>query len=279
MSAEALERHLAENPAQPAQVVLPVHFAGHTADVEAVSRIARAHEAYVIEDASHSIGGRYRDGSRVGSCSHSDMTTFSFHPVKTMTTGEGGAVTTNDPELYRRLMTLRTHGITRDPQELGKNPGPWYYEMQMLGYNYRMTDIQAALGRTQLKKLDAFVARRRELVAKYNTAFSGIPWITTPWEDPGRETAWHLYILQLDWDAIGIDRPTAMKQLHDQGVGTQVLYIPVPDQPYYREHYPVTDSSVKHVRNFYEHALALPLYPALTNQDQDRVITAVKALR
>jgi UDP-4-amino-4,6-dideoxy-N-acetyl-beta-L-altrosamine transaminase len=259
-------------------VVLPVHFAGHTAGVEDVSRIARSHEAFVIEDAAHSIGGRYLDGTRVGSCSHSDMTTFSFHPVKTMTTGEGGAITTNDPELYRRLMTLRTHGITRDPAQLTQQPGPWYYEMQMLGFNYRMTDFQAALGRSQFKKLDGFVKRRRELVARYNEAFADIPWITIPWEEPDRETAWHLYVLQLDWDVIGMDRPTVMARLREQGIGTQVLYIPVPDQPYYKEQYRYPDSAFSNAKSYYENALAIPLYPAMKDGDQERVVEAIRGL-
>ncbi len=269
--ADSLER-------QRVQVVLPVHFAGHTAGVEEVSRIARQHGAYVIEDAAHSLGGRYLDGSRVGSCTHSDMTTFSFHPVKTMTTGEGGAITTNDRELYRRLVTLRTHGITRDPDQLTQNPGPWYYEMQMLGFNYRMTDVQAALGRTQLQKLDRFVARRRDLVACYNTALADIPWLTTPWEESGRDTAWHLYVLQLDWNAVGMDRPAVMAKLREQGVGTQVLYIPVPDQPYYQENYPDSGKGVANARHYYEHALALPLYSGLSETDQQRVISAIQSL-
>ncbi len=275
MSHEALAEAMKRDKAE---VVLPVHFAGHTAGVEMISRIARKYGANVIEDAAHSIGGRYLDGSRVGSCSHSDMTTFSFHPVKTMTTGEGGAITTNDVGLYRRLMTLRTHGITRDTEQLTQNPGPWYYEMQMLGFNYRMTDMQATLGRSQLKKLDRFASRRRDLVARYNDAFSDVPWLMTPWEEPGRETAWHLYVLQFDWNEIGIDRPTAMERLRGQGVGTQVLYIPVPDQPYYREHYAVNSTVIPHARRYYDHALAIPLYPELTESDQQRVVSAIRNL-
>lgn len=281
MSADALRlafddgTHVGE-PA-PA-VVLPVHFAGHTAGLEEMAVIARENGAYIIEDAAHSIGGRYRDGTRVGSCSHSDMTTLSFHPVKTMTTGEGGAVTTNDPELYRRLMTLRTHGITRDPAELTQNPGPWYYEMQMLGFNYRITDIQAALGRSQLRKLDSFVARRRELVVRYNQAFAGVPWLTTPWEEPGRETAWHLYVLQFDWEQLGMDRPSVMSALKEQGVGTQVLYIPVPAQPYYRDKLGFSPSHYPAAQQYYDHSLAIPLYPSMSAADQDRVIAAVMSL-
>jgi UDP-4-amino-4,6-dideoxy-N-acetyl-beta-L-altrosamine transaminase len=264
--------------AEEAEVVLPVHFAGSVAGVEEVSRVARQNGAAVIEDAAHSIGGCYRDGSRVGSCQYSDMTTFSFHPVKTMTTGEGGAITTNDESLHRRLQILRTHGITRNPEQLLQNPGPWYYEMQFLGFNYRMTDMQAALGRSQLQKLDRFVSRRRELVARYNEAFADTPFLTTPPGVPECESAWHLYVLLFDWNMIGMDRPTVMARLRDKGIGTQVLYIPVPDQPYYQEHYPRVGDGLTNARRYYEHALAIPLYPAMTDDDQARVISAVNEL-
>lgn len=276
MNPQALEEAMAEDSAD---VVLPVHFAGNTAGVEEVSQIARKHGAYVIEDAAHSLGGRYLDGTGVGSCTHADLTTFSFHPVKTVTTGEGGAITTNDEELYNRLLKLRTHGITKDPAQLSQNPGPWYYEMQVLGFNYRMTDIQAALGRSQLTKLDRFVSRRQELVARYNEAFAHVPWLTTPSEEAGRETAWHLYVLQFDWNAIGIDRPAVMTALRKKGVGTQVLYIPVPDQPYYRQNYPQDDARFPGMRRYYDRALAIPLYPAMTDEDQSRVITAIRDLK
>lgn len=259
-------------------VILPVHFAGNTEGIERVSEIARRYGIPVVEDAAHAIGGRYSDGSRVGSCRYSDMTVFSFHPVKTMTTGEGGAVVTNDDVLYNRLIDLRTHGITRDPAKLSSNPGPWYYEMQMLGYNYRMTDIQAALGRSQLKKLDRFVRRRREIIARYNDAFSDLSWLTTPSGDSNRETGWHLYVLQFDWNAIGLDRVTVMSRLRDRGVGSQVLYIPVPLQPYYRERFGYTDGDFPVAERYYRQSLAIPLYPAMTDDDQRRVIDAVRGL-
>lgn len=261
-----------------ADIVMPVHFAGHTAGVEKLSRLAREYGAFVIEDAAHAIGGRYQDGSRVGSCSHSDMTIFSFHPVKTLTTGEGGAIMTNDEELYRRLVMLRTHGITRDPGMITNSPGPWYYEMQTLGYNYRITDIQAALGRSQLRKLDSFVARRRELVDSYNAAFSDVPWLTTPYEEEKRKTAWHLYILQFDWAAVGTTRAQAMELLRKAGVGTQVLYIPVHMQPFYREQLGFRIGDFPAAERYYDRTLAIPLYPAMSNQDQERVISAIREL-
>lgn len=261
-----------------AEVVLPVHFAGHTAGVEEVFRVAREYGAYVIEDAAHSIGGAYRDGSKVGSCAFSDMTIFSFHPVKTMTTGEGGAITTNDAELHRRLKTLRTHGITKDPEMLSKQPGPWYYEMQMLGFNYRLTDLQAALGRSQLRKLDGFVERRQEIVARYNREFSDVEWLTTPYEEPGRHTAWHLYVARIDWRALGIDRSQVMMNLRDLGIGTQVLYIPVHTQPFYRGRYGFKHRDFPEAEEYYDAALALPLFPKMTDSEQTRVIEAVRSL-
>ena len=264
--------------AEPAGVALPVHFAGQPAHMEKISRVCRARGARIIEDAAHAIGGRYADGSRVGSCRHSDMTIFSFHPVKTMTCGEGGAITTNDPELFRRLVTLRTHGITRDPALLGENPGPWYYEMQMLGYNYRLTDIQAALGRSQLAKLDGFVRRRRELVARYNEKFAGVPWLKTPHEEPGVYSAWHLYVLQFDWQALGRTRTDVMDALREKGIGSQVLYIPVPLQPYYRKNYGFAPGMFPAAENYYEKALAIPLFPRMTEADQNRVIDVVSGL-
>jgi UDP-4-amino-4,6-dideoxy-N-acetyl-beta-L-altrosamine transaminase len=272
---ERLQTYLTTNKAQ---VVLPVHFAGNTFGVEKIHEIARKRGLLIIEDAAHSIGGSYLDGSKVGSCKYSDLTTFSFHPVKTMTTGEGGAITTNNPDLYTRLMTLRTHGIVREPNRMSKNPGSWYYEMQMLGYNYRITDIQAALGRSQLKKLDRNVNRRSEIVQRYNEAFQPLPWITTPVSEPGRRVAWHLYVVQLNWRDLGLDRPSVMLKLKELGIGSQVLYIPVPEQPYYKQQFPSDAQSYTHAQKYYDHALALPLYPSMSEDDQSRVIEAVKNL-
>ena len=188
------------------RLLLPVHFAGQPADMPALHALARRSGCRIIEDASHAIGSTYASGDPVGSCRYSDLTVFSFHPVKTITTGEGGAITTNDPELHERLLLSRTHGITRDPARLGENPGPWYYEMQDLGFNYRLTDLQAALGISQLGKLDFFRNRRRQIVAAYNQAFQGTKLLTTPYEDPLVVSCFHLYVLQADFDSAGSDR-------------------------------------------------------------------------
>lgn len=260
------------------KLLIPVHFAGRACPMERITAIAKSHGLRVIEDAAHAIGSRYADGVRVGSCSHSDMTVFSFHPVKTLTTGEGGAITTNDAELYRRLVMLRSHGITKDAAFMSTYQGPWFYEMQQLGFNYRMTDIQAALGRSQLGKLDRFMLRRQELVRRYHAELSDVSWITTPDDSQDSETCFHLYVIRAEWDAIGLNRATVMERLREVGVGTQVLYIPVHTHPYYRQSFGYAWGDFPASEHYYEHSLALPLYPAMTDEDQLRVIHALKEL-
>ena len=260
------------------RLLIPVHFAGRACDMERISGIARQAELHVIEDAAHAIGSRYPNGSRVGSCDYSDMTVFSFHPVKTMTTGEGGAITTNDEQLYRKLLMLRSHGITRDSALMTQNPGPWYYEMQSLGFNYRMTDIQAALGRSQLAKLDRFIARRVELVQRYHEKLSGVAWLTTPDASQDQHTCFHLYVVRIDWEMLAMDRTTVMNTLRDSGIGTQVLYIPVHTQPYYRDHLGYRPGDFPIAASYYNEALALPLFPAMTDADQQRVMSTIRSL-
>lgn len=260
------------------RLLIPVHFAGRPCDMRRLQDIAERHDLNVIEDAAHAIGSKYADGSMVGSCTYSDMTVFSFHPVKTMTTGEGGAITTNDKGLYERLLLLRSHGITKDPDKLAYNPGPWYYEMQELGFNYRMNDMQAALGRSQLKKVDRFAKRRKELVRRYHEAFAVIPWITIPDSSQDEDACFHLYVLRIDWEHLGKDRATVMNELRAKGIGTQVLYIPVHRQPYYKEHFGYGEGDFPKAESYYEKALAIPLYPAMSDGDQDRVIMAIKDL-
>lgn len=260
-------------------VVIPVHFAGQPCDMAAVAS-AVGGRAAIIEDASHAIGSRDADGAMVGSCTRSDMAVFSFHPVKTIATGEGGAVTTNRTELYQALLRLRSHGITREPHRFRhpEEAGPWYYEMQELGFNYRLTDIQAALGASQLSKIERFVARRREIVAAYNRAFAGRPWLQTPVERPGVRSAFHLYVVRLDFARLGKPRAQVMAELHDLGIGTQVHYIPVHLHPHYRERFGFQPGDFPRAERYYQSCLSLPLFPRLSDDDVARVVAAVAGL-
>ena len=201
---------------------------------------------------------------------------FSFHPVKHITTGEGGAVTTNDEKLYQKLLMLRSHGTTKDEKLLTKNPGPWYYEMQSLGFNYRMTDMQAALGCSQLAKLDFFKKRRREVVAMYNKAFADMKYLKTPTEPENVSSCFHLYATQIDFTALGKTRSQVMAELREKGIGTQVHYIPVPTQPYYKETYGYKDGDYPKAEKYYEQELSLPLYPGLSDEEVRMVVSAVK---
>jgi UDP-4-amino-4,6-dideoxy-N-acetyl-beta-L-altrosamine transaminase len=255
--------------------LIPVHFAGQPCDMVAFSTIARENNLLVIEDAAHAIGASYEvDGAtyKVGCCAHSDMTIFSFHPVKHMTTGEGGMITTNNTELYEKLLMLRTHGIIKDPAQLNRNDGPWYYEQQTLGFNYRITDIQCALGLSQLQRLDISVDRRREIVSVYNQAFSGHPNLTVPYEYASRQSSWHLYMLGLK----GVDRARVFDHLREQGLGVNVHYIPVHLQPYYMDHFGTSDGDFPMAEAYYERVITLPLYPGMTHDDVEYVIAAVK---
>jgi perosamine synthetase len=258
------------------EIIIPVHYAGQPADMKAIAEIARKRNCRVIEDAAHAIGSRYEEGQPVGNCAYSDMTAFSFHPVKTITTGEGGAITTNNEELYRRLMMLRTHGITQDEKYLRQNPGPWYYEMQELGFNYRLTDIHAALGVSQMKKLGRYIERRRCIVSQYNRAFKSEPWAIIPYERPGVCSAFHLYVLQLDFEKIGMTRKDVMERLKRRNIGTQVHYIPIHTLPYYREHFGFKPGDYPVAESFYERALSIPLYPKMTETDVNYVVRNIK---
>lgn len=253
--------------------IVPVHFAGLPCDMEKVGELARQHDVTVIEDACHALSAEYRTGAgewqKVGSCRHSDMAVFSFHPVKTMTTGEGGAVTTNSQELYEKLLALRTHGITKDPKKLLKNDGPWYYEMQALGFNYRLTDIQCALGSSQLKKLDLWRARRAEIAAVYDAAFKDIPEINILPPDPGKKSAYHLYVIEVS------ERDKVFGRLTESGLGVQVHYIPVHLQPYYRERFLYTEGAFPRSEGYYRQCVSIPIYPKMTDAQVAQVIAAV----
>ncbi|WP_425058490.1 UDP-4-amino-4,6-dideoxy-N-acetyl-beta-L-altrosamine transaminase [Sporomusa carbonis] len=256
------------------KVIIPVHFAGQSCRMDEIGDLARKHGITIIEDASHAIGGRYK-GYPIGSCTYSDMVVFSFHPVKIITTGEGGMVLTNREDLYRKLLLLRSHGITRDPARMEyEPPGGWYYEQTTLGYNYRMTDIQAALGLSQLAKLDRFVARRTEIAARYNRELAGLP-LVLHWQDPDGQSAWHLYVVRVDAGQTGKSRREVFDALRARGIGVNVHYIPVHTQPYYRRlgfrlgDFPAAES-------YYQEAVSLPMYYSLDAKEQKYVIDILR---
>lgn len=253
------------------RAIIPVHFAGHSCKMRAVRAIARKHGLVVIEDAAHALGAKY-DDSAIGSCEYSDMTIFSFHPVKTITTGEGGAILTNSRELYRKLLLARNHGISKD-YFIGRPDGDWYYEMQMLGFNYRMTDMQAALGTSQLKRADAFVSRRREIVDIYNKAFSDNGYFDISTEYDNAYSSCHLYQIRLH-DRFKSKKKAIFSQLRSHKIGVQVHYIPVYWQPYYKK-LGYERGLCPLAEDFYERVISIPIYPAMTRNDVACVIKTI----
>jgi UDP-4-amino-4,6-dideoxy-N-acetyl-beta-L-altrosamine transaminase len=254
------------------KAIIPVHFTGQPCDMDDINRIAKEHDLIVIEDAAHALGATYKS-KRVGAIS--DMTCFSFHPVKHITTGEGGIITTDDENLYKKLIQFRSHGITRDREILEHDDGPWYYEQQFLGYNYRMTDIQAALGISQLKKIDRFISRRMEIADRYNKAFSGTESIITPYQLDETQSAWHLYILQLKLDKLKTSRKEVYTALQQKGIGINVHYIPVYYHPYYKQ-MGYKKGLCPNAERLYERIITIPLYPKMSDEDIEYVIDAVK---
>lgn len=284
---------LADKWKDDTKAVVAVAYAGQSSDMPAIAEFARSRGAIVIEDGCHGVGGGFVHKGKpykIGGHPWADITTFSFHPVKTMTTGEGGILVTNHDGYAKTARLLRSHGITRDPAVfigLGTDKpelveqGPWYYEMQRLGYNYRITDFQCALGRSQLKKLPGFIGRRREIVAQYNAAFADLPWLQTPQTLRPEDAAlisWHLYTVQIDFGALGQTRSQIMQRLRDQGIGSQVLYIPVHLQPYYRKTFVYAPGKCPQAESYYESALSLPLYPDMSDADVQTVIRSVRNL-
>lgn len=254
------------------KAVIAVDFTGQTCDYDAIRLICRRHGLFLIEDAAHSIGTVYR-GTLVGSIA--DLTTFSFHPVKTVTAGEGGAVTAQSAELAQRVLLCARHGITRDTALLQKQEGNWYYEQQLLGYNYRLTDIQCALALSQLEKLDTFSARRKELVHRYDEAFRALPEVCVQKETEGSDTVRHLYVLRLDLDRLRCGRREFYDALQAENIGVNVHYIPVYYFPYYRK-LGYQKGLCPNAEAYYECCLTLPLFYGMTDQDQQDVVEAVR---
>ncbi|MFQ1850971.1 UDP-4-amino-4,6-dideoxy-N-acetyl-beta-L-altrosamine transaminase [Aeromonas veronii] len=250
------------------KALIAVHLAGQPCDLEEIGVLCRQYGIFLIEDACHALGAHYQ-GSPIGSCRHSDMTVFSFHPVKPITTAEGGAVTTRDQVLADKLRLYRSHGITRNPQALlMPSPGEWYYEQQLLGFNYRLTDIQAALGLSQLSRLDQFITQRRELARRYDALLSPLP-VQPLQQSNNRQSGYHLYVIQV------AERDQVFARLRAAGIGVNVHYIPIPAQPYYRGlgHDP---ADYPGAQAYYQGAISLPLFPALTLSEQQQVVDALE---
>jgi len=265
--------------------IAPVHFGGLPCNMKKIKEIADEVGAIIYEDAAHAFGASFPDGSKVGSCKYSDMTIFSFHPVKSIATGEGGVVTTNDKYLYERLLRLRNHGIEKNQDNFqSKNNSitnginnPWYYEMQELGYHYRITDIQCALGLSQLKKIDKFIMKRRELAKKYDLAFENLKNCEPIQKNMRDFSSNHLYILRINFKKLSKTRASLMEELKNVGIMTQVHYIPVTLHPYFQKK-GYKDDNFSNSYNYYNNALSIPLFYDLTNKEQSHVINQIKKL-
>lgn len=273
MSVTALKEKLEKSKIKP-KVVIPVHLAGQSCEMQEIYDLSKQYGFTVIEDASHAIGADYKD-TKVGCCKYSDMTVFSFHPVKIITTGEGGMVLTNSEELYKKLTLYRSHCITRDENLMTKEAdGPWYYQQIGLGFNYRMTELQAALGLSQLAKVDKFVARRRQLAERYNELLKDLP-LKLPYQNPNTDSSWHLYIVRVDFNKIKKTKKDIFAEMKAKGVCLNLHYIPVHTQPYYQNlgfknaDFPVSEK-------YYEEAFTLPLYYSLTDEQQEYIVSTLK---
>lgn len=274
MCPTALEKKLdqAEKNGRLPKILMPVHMCGQSCSMKEISELARSRGIRVIEDASHAIGGQYH-GKPIGCCAYSDITVFSFHPVKIVTTAEGGMAITNDDALYKRMCLLRSHGVTRDPDIMESEPhGPWYYEQLELGWNYRMTELQAALGLSQLTRLDDFVERRTQLADRYDQLLQGQP-LLLPTRQSDSQSSHHLYVVRLK-DGNHLARRDAFDRLRADGIGVNVHYIPVHLQPYY-ENLGFQRGDFPHSESYYEQALSLPLFAGMTDDQQEKVVHSI----
>lgn len=278
MSVVHLEQKLAqaEKSGKLPKVVIPVHLCGQTCDMVEIRRLSKRYGFGVIEDASHAIGGKLQNHP-VGSCRHSDITVFSFHPVKIITTGEGGMALTNKPELARRMQLLRSHGITRERDEMPVAPdGPWSYQQIELGFNYRMTDIQAALGISQMRRLDEFVARRHVLAKRYDELLMDLP-VTVPWQDPENYSSLHLYVIRLNLEQIKKTHRQVFEDMRAAGVGVNLHYLPVYQHPYYAD-LGFEIGLCPEAERYYAETITLPMYPSLNEAEQDTVVSTLRGI-
>ena len=272
----ALEQKLvqAEKKGTLPKVVVTVHLCGQSCDMASIQALSQRFGFRVIEDASHAIGGKYRD-EFIGSCRYSDITVFSFHPVKIITTAEGGMALTQCSDLAEKMALLRSHGITRDPNLMPHAPdGPWYYQQIDLGYNYRMTELQAALGQSQLNRLDEYVRKRHELAQRYDYLLADVP-VTAPWQHPNNYSAFHLYVIRLQLDEISRTHLEVFESLRNQGVGVNLHYIPVHTQPYYQG-MGFKQGDYPEAELYYREAISLPLFPMMAEEQQEAVVDSLK---
>ncbi|WP_417536677.1 UDP-4-amino-4,6-dideoxy-N-acetyl-beta-L-altrosamine transaminase [Methylophaga sp.] len=278
MSVEALKEKLevASRERRLPKIVVPVHLCGQPADMMAIKELAEKYDFRIIEDASHAIGGSYK-GEPIGCCSYSDITVFSFHPVKIITTGEGGMALTNEAALARKMELQRSHGITRDPELMTHEPeGPWYYQQIDIGFNYRMTEINAALGCSQMARLDQYVARRHVLAKRYDRALSDLP-VRLPWQAPDSYSAYHLYVIRLQSDQCSVSHLEVFTELRNSGVGVNLHYIPVHMQPYYQR-MGFKSGDFPESERYYAEAISLPLFPALSYEEQEIVVGELRRI-
>ena len=258
------------------KIVVPVHLAGQSCDMKAIKALSDRFGFRIIEDASHAIGAAYGD-EKVGSCHYSDITVFSFHPVKIITTAEGGMAVTNDPVLAGKMERLRSHGITRDPHLMTHTPhGPWYYQQIELGFNYRMTEMQAALGCSQMTRLHEFIERRQQLAAQYAELLNDLP-LMLPYQLETTASSWHLYIIRLQLSELSKSHLDVFNELRSAGIGVNLHYIPVHLQPYYRQ-MGFADGDFPHAEQYYQEAISIPLFHAMTDEQQLQVATSLRRI-
>ena len=270
----ALKLEQAEREGTLPKVVVPVHLCGQPCDMQAIHALSQRYGFKIIEDASHAIGGKYQ-GEFIGNSRYSDITVFSFHPVKIITTAEGGMALTNDEALANKMALLRSHGITRDPAQMTREAdGPWYYQQIDLGFNYRMTELQAALGVTQMERLDQYVARRHQLARRYDDLLTGLP-VTAPWQHADSYSGLHLYVIRLQLDMIQRTHRQVFEALRELGIGINLHYIPVHTQPYY-ERMGFKPDDFPQSQTYYQEAISIPMFQTMTDEQQDEVIAALR---
>jgi UDP-4-amino-4,6-dideoxy-N-acetyl-beta-L-altrosamine transaminase len=266
---------LAEKTGNLPKVVIPVHLCGQPCNMAGIHKLSQQYGFKIIEDASHAIGGKYKN-EPIGNCRYSDITIFSFHPVKIITTGEGGMAVTNDATVHSQMLRLRSHGITREPKEMtNASDGPWFYQQIDLGYNYRMTDIQAALGLSQMRRLDEFVAKRHDLAAHYVKLLENLP-VTVPFQHADSYSGLHLFVIRLPYDKDKLNRREVFERLRTHGIGVNLHYIPIYRQPYY-ERMGYTSNDFPESELYYAEAITLPMYPSLTNVQQQEIVQVLNS--